>query len=394
VEPNQRKKQTTQNAGVTGDAVEEYLLDSDEIPDVEYGLGESDAPIRRYLLGDLSPEERQQIEVRILTDDTFHERVEVIEDELIDEYLYGELEEDERQRLSEIFTDVPAQHQKIKFTEDVRTYALGEKLEPAAHEHREEARSWWRGLAAFLGLQNPPVGFAISAALLLCVLGGVLLLIKVRRLESLLAMQGAAQTSTAQEREQELQRQLEQQRSRIDELGVELRQAQQQRDTLDQEIADLMAKNAERPAAVTGTKIPSGATLASIFLPLVQGRGPGQAPKLTLSTRTRSVRLILDLDTLRPDSYRSYAAEVSEVNGSTIWNSENLRGQSRGGVNQISLSLSANRFHAGDYQVKLTGLNGGSQHEAIGVYYFRVSLNIPEAKIKIRDMIILPTPTP
>lgn len=358
----------------------EYLLSEGEIPSGEYGLGEGDAPIKRYLLGELTPEERRQVEARLLTDDEFHEQVGIIEDELIDEYLYGELPETERHRFGVILRSVPEQYRKLHLAEDLRTRAAGPKAmrdEAAAIETRKEG-SWWRSLPAFLRFQNPVVGFSLALALLLSMLGGLWLLTKVRRLEGQLAQQGGAQRPTTQGREQELQRQLEQQSVRLDELAAELQRAQEQRAKMGEEIAALKAQERSRPPTVTdGRLTPTAPVVVSLFLPLGQSRSIGSSPTLKITSGTRRVQLILDLDVLRPAGYKNFEAQVQEVDGRTVWNLTKLNGQTNGGDNRVVLNLPARGFSAGDYQVKLNGLTDSGQREPIGVYYFRAQTDIP-----------------
>ena len=52
--------------------------------------------IKAYLLGGLSPERMEQIEQRILTDNAFHEEIEIMEEELVDHYAQGKMPGDDR----------------------------------------------------------------------------------------------------------------------------------------------------------------------------------------------------------------------------------------------------------------------------------------------------------
>src|SRR5215207_3295878 len=173
-------------------STEEQLLSEGEIPGAEYGLGEGEAPIRRYLLDGLTPEERQQVEVRLLTDDEFDERVGVVEDELLDAYLRRELSEDEARRLGATLNAAPVQRQKLQLAEDLRTYAARKNPAPVEGDApvKDADGAWWHKLAAFLRFRNPALSFSLALALLLSVVGGLWLLSQVRRLEGQLARQG------------------------------------------------------------------------------------------------------------------------------------------------------------------------------------------------------------
>lgn len=360
-------------------SAEELLLSESDILNGGYSLGEGVAPIRQYLLGALTPEERQQVEVRLLIDDEFHEQVGVIEDELIDEYLYGELSENERQKLGQILQSDPLQQRKLQLAEDLGTFAGGAKavrVEPAAVAPGKD-NSWWHSLRDSFRFQNPVIGFSLALALLLLsVPVGVWALFKVQRLEARLARQEVAQP-TAIGREQELRRQLEQQNARLDELAAELQRAQEQRAQLDDEIAAL--KSQERPPAhaTTRTPAPSQPTVASVFLPLMQSRSQGLEPTLNIPPGAARAQLILDLDVVNPVGYKSFKAEVYEVDGSLIESRNNLSRQKRGGGNRVILSLPAGSLRSGEYRTVLTGLTKSGQQEPIGIYYFRVRANTP-----------------
>lgn len=359
-------------------------------------MDEGEAPIRRYLLGDLTSEERQQVEVRLLTDDEFHERVGIIEDELIDEYLYGELPENEMQRFDLMLRSVPEQYRKVQLASDLRTHTVGKRAAqvgtPPLETNKES--SWWHALTAFLRLNNPVAGFSLALALLLSIFGGLWLLTNVRRLEGQLAEQEGTQRSATSGREQELQRQLEQQSARLNELTAELQSVQEQRAKLNDEVDALKTQEGQQPSTVNNRKpVPLAPAVASLFLPLVQGRSSGQTPTLDISPSTARAQLILDLDVLNPASYKGFQAEVQEVNGRTIWSSDKLSGQKRSDGNRVILSMPAGRLAAGDYQVKLNGMKGSGEQEAIGIYYFRVRTNIPYAQGNGRSSII-PMPTP
>jgi hypothetical protein len=359
-------------------SAEELLLSESDILNGGYSLDEGVAPIRQYLLGALTPEERQQVEVRLLIDDEFHEQVGVIEDELIDEYLYGELSENERQKLGQILQSDPLQQRKLQLAEDLGTFAGGAKavrVDPAAVAPGKD-NSWWHSLRDSFRFQNPVIGFSLALALLLSVPVGVWALIEVRQLKERLARQEQAQP-TAMGREQELRRQLEHQNVRIDELAAELQRAQEQRAKLDNEIAAL--KSQERPPANVTNRTPAPAqpAVASVFLTLMQSRGQGLEPTLNIKPGAARAQLILDLDVVNPAGYKSFKAEVYEVDGPLVESSNNLSRQRGGGGNRVILSLPASRLRAGEYRAVLTGLTKSGQQEPIGIYYFRVRANTP-----------------
>jgi hypothetical protein len=356
---------------------EEYLMGEGDIPSGVYGLDDGEEPIRRYLLGELTPEEREQVEVRQLTDDEFHEQVGLVEDELIDEYLYGELSEDDRRKLGAMLHSGPVQQRKLELAEDLRAYATGTRPAPVepVQVKTGEGKSWWRTLLDSLRFRSPVLAFALALALLLSVLGGGMMFFKARQLEARLArLEGAGQPGAD---EQELRRQLEQQTARGGELVEELGRAEEERARLDKELAALRPMVRTSQNVNSGRPAPPASVIASVFLPLTQIRGSGQGATLTLAPNTTDAELILDLDVVDPANYGSFKAEVYESDGPLVETRNRLRARKGGGGNRVVLKLPAGGLKRAEYRVVLTGLTKAGGQQPIGVYYFNVRTNAP-----------------
>lgn len=78
--------------------------------------------IRRYLLKQLSAAEQEDIEFRLLTDETFAEEVEFVEDELIDEFLAEELSASDRASFEEVFLAHHGRQRKLETTQAMKRY--------------------------------------------------------------------------------------------------------------------------------------------------------------------------------------------------------------------------------------------------------------------------------
>src|ERR1044071_8445554 len=77
--------------------------------------------VRRYLLGQLSDVEQQDVELRFLNDESFAEEFEIIEDEIIDDYLANELSQDERVKFEQHFLTHPDRKSKLKSAQAFRS---------------------------------------------------------------------------------------------------------------------------------------------------------------------------------------------------------------------------------------------------------------------------------
>ena len=118
--------------------------------------------IRRYLLGDVSPEGQRSVEEGILTEASLLEELGSVEEELIDDYVGGDLSADDRERFERHFLSVPERHRKLTFAQALARYRSeqGVTNTAAASPERptlaERLRAFWRGrpvpLRAAVGL--------------------------------------------------------------------------------------------------------------------------------------------------------------------------------------------------------------------------------------------------
>ena len=103
-------------------------------------IPEEEERIRHYLLGNLPPQEVEQIEERILTDDDLIDQLNLIEDELIDDYLFGKLSGRERERFEKHFLTAPGREQKLGLARQLLQYASSAKV-PVVVPLRDETES-------------------------------------------------------------------------------------------------------------------------------------------------------------------------------------------------------------------------------------------------------------
>src|SRR6516225_4038746 len=82
--------------------------------------------VRHYLLDQLQEPEQIAIEDRLLMDDAFFQRLEMIEDELIDDYVSGSMSETDRQAFVAHFLAAPERQKKLKFAQAMHRYAKGQ----------------------------------------------------------------------------------------------------------------------------------------------------------------------------------------------------------------------------------------------------------------------------
>ncbi|HXW07456.1 MAG TPA: hypothetical protein VD833_19620 [Vicinamibacterales bacterium] len=118
-----------------------------------------DGILRRYFLGTLEPEVRDDVDRRIFSDDRiFWEQLCLAEDELIDAYVIGDLDGSERQNFERCFLTTAERREKLAFARALKAHA--------EQAHVADTRS--RYLPA--GRLSVPTWAAAAAAVLLMVL--------------------------------------------------------------------------------------------------------------------------------------------------------------------------------------------------------------------------------
>ena len=118
-----------------------------------------DGILRRYLLGTIEPQVREDVEKRLFSDDKiFWEQMCLVEDELIDAYVSHDLDDDERQSFEQYFLTTEERRDKLTFAR-----ALSAHVE----RERDSRTPSWNPLRGWVFV---PSWAAAAAALLLIVL--------------------------------------------------------------------------------------------------------------------------------------------------------------------------------------------------------------------------------
>jgi hypothetical protein len=119
-----------------------------------------DGILRRYLLGTIEPDVREDVEKRLFSDDKiFWEQMCLVEDELIDAYVSDDLDVDERRSFDQHFLTTEERRDKLSFAQALKNHIERERT-------RDDALSW-NPLRGWLFV---PSWAAAAAAVLLVVL--------------------------------------------------------------------------------------------------------------------------------------------------------------------------------------------------------------------------------
>lgn len=311
----------------------------------------------RYLLGELPEEEQVRLEERAFTDPGLTAEILAAECDLIDEYVRGELSDEQRRRFESRFVTSAPRRRKLEFA---RAFA---QAASAARESEQPARlrGWRRWLSVLRG-PTPALRFATAATLLL-LLGLSWLVAERVRLRSqvdqlqadLEALRGQDETlrgeaAEARARSVDLSDQLERERRRLAEL-------------------------AEKGVGDRARGVSAGASaLAVFFLPPGVGRGAAGLPQFVLPEST-TAQAGLQVGLEPEDDYASFQVELGTLAGEQVWTRSGLRSRPSAAGPVLDLTLPGGVLEAGEYELKLRGLNEAGSAEDVRYYYFEVLTN-------------------
>jgi hypothetical protein len=261
-----------------------------------------------YLLGDLSEDQRREIEQQYFTDDDAYEALLAVENELAYDYAAGGLSPQQRQRFEQRLLGTPDQRARIETAR-----ALLRRVQPAS------TRAWWP-LAA--------------AALLVLAFGGWLAVDLARRSDDserasiappAVPAPGTAATPGA---------------------------------------AEPGAAAQPPPAAGLPARLP---TVIAVTLRPGLVRSSDSGTRIVIPANAGVVRVTLEMPSTATESYRSYRVAIRNAEGAAIWSGAPLRP-----TLPLVIEVPPRALAAGDYEIVLSGATGTSTSEDLAEYYFSV----------------------
>jgi len=128
---------------------------------MEYVVEREEA-IKRYVLGQLSENERYDIELRVLTDSDYFNELLLVEDELTDDLISGALSNHDQERVKRLFLSIPERRNKVGLTNAIAQYLSNSEERRWEETLREACKN--RGLLDSL-IQEDWMGLHILALL-------------------------------------------------------------------------------------------------------------------------------------------------------------------------------------------------------------------------------------
>ena len=288
--------------------------------------------IRKYLLGRLRGEEREQLEERILSDAEFRNKILLVEEDLIEEHAEGALDEVERQEFQQMFYSNPQRRLDVQVVEGLKHQAATgwwSRLVTSIWKPRDASKVFHgSGLNSLWSFRKAAIAFGLVLAVV------VTFLIVYRSL-------------------------------RPEQLPGSLTQEQQRRDQIERELARLNDPASQQRVAVAAILSP-GLTRGDETSPTAE------FPTVALARGAELAQLTLQLKPSAQE-YQSFQAALNRVGAPESYKVE-LKPFELSGVRNLVLTLPARDLDDGDYRVQLSVHTADGRTEMLPdhYYYFRL----------------------
>jgi hypothetical protein len=301
--------------------------------------GHKDAQaMKRYLLREMSAEERAQFEERYLADPELFEELAALEDQMIRSYLRGKCSAQEKTELENRMAVSPDWRKKVEFERSLMEHVSSLPISAAAQktgiqfDEKDEEAAVAEGRAAWPAkwLSVPALRFAAVAVGLVLVAGGAWL------------------------------------------ITVNLR-LRQQLSRLQRQNADLVGRQQELQQQLAALMITPPPTMPPFILTSHMVRDIDRQKPLVIPPGIASVPLQLWLDPGQ-DRFPGYSAALETPDGTRLWQQSNLQSQSAPNHQpMIAIELPAAALKRGSYVLNLSGVSPNHKPEEVAVYIFRVA---------------------
>ena len=323
----------------------------------------------RFLLDQLSEEERKVVEERFLVDDEYFAQLLVVEDSLVDDYVFDRLAEEDRKNAELLFQSSSVAKREVKFTADLIA-SLRKAREAKASAKQKSKRAvvtneivapktsgWLRSQSSLnllaAGFRGLPKVVAATAALvaLSIVTASIYFVIQYQRQKrELLAQQATLERSVQVARQQ---------------LDTEMRNAAELQKRLEFEAE--MRAQAEQMLAQSQNPEPRS-LLSVVLLPNPFERG-ASAKTVILSANTNRLQFLLAVPA--SPRYPSYNVAIKTFGGRKVWARESIP-TAQVKQNKLSLIVSSSLLPYDDYRIELQGISADGASQLVADYSFKV----------------------
>ena len=264
--------------------------------------------LTRYLLGDLSPAEKDRLEENYFVDDDLFVELLDAKDQLISDYLGGQLSPGDRERFERCFSTVPGCQREVELAAFLQPSLTWQSLTPQPASSGRP-RNWRQAIFDALRARQPMAGLAAA---------------------TLLIMVGAGIWSAVR----------------------------------------FSSEEGQPGVGQTGSPTPAGLAVVSLTLKSGLNRAGGVDPKAVVGPETQVIELRLEAGTENYLSYQASLRTVDNENAEVLTGNSLKAEIGADGKRTVIWKAPASGLF-GDYQVKLSGVGANNSLSNIGTYYFK-----------------------
>jgi hypothetical protein len=321
-----------------------------------------------YLLGELPDDDAVSFERRYLADEDLFQKLEEVEDELVDDYVGGALspakekafetyflrnaERASKVRFARAMTDRAVLWKKTRDTEIFDSKLVIDKdagdSKPAQASTKSAKERWfapvprWREWAA------------IAAVVLFAVVSGALWF----RVSSLQRELVAVRREEATLRQSESDT-----RKNAGELQNQLSDEQKQSQSLEDKIERLSTLD-------TPSRVIYAVQIGIDYLTNgSKGSGSTKPKTITIPANTSLIRIGVDFP---KSDFQSFQASLRRRDRTVVWTRGGLRARMNGGNQSVSLAIPSEKLPGGDYDLVVSGVNANGDTESVAHYALKV----------------------
>lgn len=337
---------------------------------------------QRYLLDDVSEEERQEIEERFLQDDDFFDEMLAVEDELYFDYRQDRLSKTGRAVFERKFLRSAEDREKSAFADAFLRATAELAQEKAAAERTipefSKSSPWRQSIAAFFNFSNPALQFGFAAVSILLFLGLIGFFIQNARRQD----ETANLENSRNEQQQEQIIAEKNQQSQIERAPeIEKSPTEQNENQVEEPEIAKTEPRVNQPSQKTVPQPPKSpaqppaqqrSIVALVLSPGTLTRGGGEGMnRVTLLPSVKNLQLSLLLK--NADDYKNYRAALKTLDeGTQIWADADLKPRRNGKSKNLTFSIPAKNLQTADYEISLNGITDTGKTEEITSYYFSV----------------------
>ena len=299
--------------------------------------------LNKFLLGQLSEDDRAAVEDRIISDDDFFERLLVVEDEMIDAYTGDELSAGERKLFETRFHSAPHNLERLEFAKNLRQSLVEKRGESNSGVG---VRSGWSTLVQHFRF-NRTLAWATAMVMLAVAVGAIWIFINRSRID-----EGNQQVLNQPS------------------LPVSAPVATQKDKVTepDKELVTATAPPVPSPSLQNNSTEPARPVTATFILTPGLSRDAGSARNLIIPPGTTQIQLRLPLEQGMSTDFKNYRVLLSLAEGARVWSGA----VKPAGDRTLVMNLPARLLRRGDYVLELKGVTAGGNTEPVAEYSFRI----------------------